>query len=102
MRTWALALGGMGVWAVHFAGVYAIASVFDVIAEAEAPGARLWTAGLTVACILADAAIALLIRRRRRADVRGGPEDWLLTLGGLGAGFSFVAVLWQGLPALLA
>lgn len=101
MRAWLLMLGGMVVWVVHFGGVYAIASVFDVVSNADAP-ASLWLSGaLTVVCLLANAALLLLIVRLRRRRGDDFVADWVLSLGALNAALSFVAVLWQGLPTIV-
>lgn len=100
MRAWLLALGGLLVWALHFGGVYAIASVADVVAEADAAPARALSGLFTLACAAADGVLLWLIVRRARgaADPLAG---FLSSVGALGALFSLVAVLWQGLPALL-
>lgn len=99
MRPWLLMFGGMIVWAIHFAGIYAIASVFDVIATADAPGSRLATGALTLVCLAADAALfaATTFRRDRDDDDVLG---WMLTVGALMAVISFISVAWQGLPAI--
>lgn len=102
MRPWLLLFGGMIVWAVHFAGIYAIASVFDLVSEADAPGSRLATGALTLGCLAADAALfaatTIWLGRDAGDDVLG----WMLTVGALMAAISFVSVAWQGLPALFA
>jgi len=98
MWNWFLMLGGMLVWALHFGGIYATASMFDVISEADAHGA-LWTvAALTAACLVANAALFAV-------NLRGLKEDaviaWMRSVGGILAALSFVSVAWQGLPALI-
>lgn len=100
MRRWLLLLGGMLVWGLHFGGVYAIASVADVVARADAPAARLAVGGLTLVCLAAN----LLILNRAVKLVRA-PRDDVDGLTGavaaLGAVLSIVGVAWQGLPALI-
>lgn len=91
MRTWLVLLGGMIVWAVHFFGLYALASVLG-----SGVTARIGTALLTVACLAAD--VALLRACLRPADGQGGLPA---TLGASGAALSIVAILWQGLPAAI-
>ncbi len=92
-------LGGLLVWAVHFTGAYAMASVADVAGRADAPAARLAVGGFTAACLLADAILLVVAWRSfRREDDIG---QWMASIGALGALFSFVAVAWQGLPALV-
>jgi hypothetical protein len=98
MLNWLLMLGGMLVWMVHFAAIYTTSSVFDVISEADAPGAR-WTVGaVTIACLAANAALfALNLRGLRRDEVTA----WMHSVGAILAALSFVSVAWQGLPAVI-
>lgn len=99
MLAWPLMLGGLVVWGVHFAGVYGIASVFALFGSAESLGSRLTTAGFTGVCLLANVALLLLaVRLIRRTDDE--IRRWRHMIAALGAAFSFVAVFWQGLPAL--
>lgn len=102
MRPWLFMFGGMGVWAIHFAGIYAIASVFDVIATANAPSSRLATGALTLVCLAANAALFVATSFRRGKDTGDSVLRWMLTVGALMAAISFVSVAWQGLPALIA
>lgn len=103
MIRWLFLLGGLLIWAAHFAGVYAIASVADVVASADVPAARLMAGGLTAACAAADAALlwlcaALARTPRARQDALTG---FMVSVAGLGALLSLAAVVWQGLPALI-
>lgn len=95
MQAWALLLGGLLVWAAQFFALYGLASI--------APGtqiARTGTVIVTVACAAAD--VLLLIYAARGAGrASDGFDRWLMKLGIAGAALSLVAVLWQGLPALL-
>ena len=101
MRAWFFLLGGMTVWAVHFMGAYAIASIADVAAEADAPAAR-WSVGaFTLACLAADGLILAAVVRGLRRATGDGLDQWILSVGGLGAALSLLAVFWQGLPALV-
>ena len=96
MRAWLFLLGGLIVWTIHFFGIYAVASILlDTLLS------RALVLLLTMLCLGADA--ASLIRALPRS--RGGdaePDRWNMKLAALGAALSAVAVLWQGLPALLA
>lgn len=96
MGRWALLLGGLVVWTIHFFGAYAIVSIFlDTLL------ARGLILALTAACLAAD---ALLLHRAMPAikSRQGNDMDrWIACVAAAGAGISFVAVLWQGLPALL-
>lgn len=98
MRRWLFMLGGLLVWAAHFAGVYAIASVADVVAHASAPAARALIGAFTLVCVLAAAGIAVVAARRRTGDAQ---ERFSASLAALGGALAAVAILWQGLPALV-
>lgn len=102
VRLWLVTFGGLLVWAIHFGGSYGVASVFDVIDRADAPLSRLFTGGLTLACLAANVALFVLVLRLRRREAGGDfVRDWMLSIGALNAAGSFVAVLWQGLPAVV-
>lgn len=96
MRAWAILLGGLLVWTVHFFTLYAVASIF--------PGtllARVLTGAVTLACL---AAAAWLLRSALRAGRAEGDAftGWTHRIAALAAGIALVAILWQGFPALLA
>lgn len=95
MRAWAFLLSGLIVWAVHFFGIYIFASIFlDTVL------ARVLTLILTLSCLAAD---GLLLRATLAAErQRDAFAGWMARLATLGVGISFVAVFWQGFPALLA
>ena len=94
MRTWAFLLCGLLVWTVHFFALYIIASIW-----LTTPLAR-WLAGLaTLVCFVALAALLHIARRRRDGDPL---ENWTRVVALTGIGIAAVAVLWQGLPVLLA
>ena len=59
MQRWLYMLGGLLVWAVHFAGVYAIASIGELVSAADAPTWRL--IGLTFSIICAALTLGLLV-----------------------------------------
>lgn len=90
----------MIVWALHFGGVYLIASILALL-PGTGPQTSLWAGGgWTLACVLADLAV-LWVLFARRAGERGDPvSDWLNSAGIFLAGVSLIAVLWQGLPLL--
>ena len=100
MRTWLFMLAGLIVWAFHFLGVYATASIADVVGHADARPA-LWSIGtLTLICATADALIlAAAVHEGRRAV--DGLERLVCSIAGSAAAISFVAILWQGLPILV-
>lgn len=90
MRTWAILLGGLIVWTVHFFGLYAIAEI--------APQVGLVLA-LTAACLLADMLLLLRSRALPKADAF---EAWRRSVAIGGAALSLLAVAWQALPVLAA
>lgn len=93
MRGWLVLLGGMIVWTIHFFALWTVGSVVLSV-----PVARVVVAAVTVACLLADAGLLVMLAK---TSVHGDLEKWTRSLGLLGVGLSFVAVTWQGLPALL-
>ena len=100
MRRWAWMLGGLIVWAIHFMGVYAIASAADVWARADDPAWRMGGLAFSVACLLAALALTgLAARAVRRAQEPADAFRHQLAL--LGGGVSAVAVAWQGLPTVI-
>ncbi|MFC5344535.1 hypothetical protein ACETK8_12005 [Brevundimonas staleyi] len=96
MRDWAIILGGLVVWTLHFLLVYGFASVADV----TDPGARRLWAWLGIAgtglCLSAIAWIAVEARSKRTAQ--GLPR----ALGLGGCTVSGIAVVWQSLPLFIA
>lgn len=90
MKTWAILLGGLIVWTVHFFGLYAIAEI--------APQVSLVLA-LTAACLLADLWLLLRSRALPKADAF---DAWRRSIALGGAALSLLAVGWQALPALAA
>lgn len=100
MRRWVWMLGGLIVWTVHFMGVYAIASLADVVSEADDPAWRMVGLGFSAICVLAAAGIAVAALRRVRGptDPAAGFGDQLALLG---AGVAVVAIVWQALPTVI-
>lgn len=95
MARWLLLLGGLLVWAAHFFSLYAIASIFpgDQIAR--------WLAIIaTVLALAGNSAIAWRCLGGGIAHAKGF-EKWVMQLALAGALLSFIAVFWQGLPALI-
>lgn len=99
MGRWAFMLGGLIVWTVHFGGVYGIASIADVAQDAAVPPARWAVGALTAACVAADAVLAWVALRRPTGD--DSLDRFATRTAATGAGLSAVAVVWQGLPALV-
>jgi hypothetical protein len=99
MQRWFYMLGGLLVWAVHFVGVYAIASIGDVVSDADAPTWRL--IGLVFSVLCAAFAAGLLVHALRRADDGTDTVDLANTLARIGALLAFISVVWQTLPTIV-
>ena len=99
MQRWLYMLGGLLVWAVHFVGVYAIASIGDVVSDADAPTWRL--IGLAFSAFCATLALGLLIHALRRTDDGTDTIDLANTLARLGALLALISVIWQSLPTVV-
>lgn len=100
MRKWAYMLGGLIVWAIHFLGVYGIASIADTAADAAHPMSRAAVGAFTLACLIAAGWLTLDAGRRWR---RGGGEmaGFMNAIAATGGGIAVVSILWQGLPAVV-
>lgn len=100
MRRWAFTLLGLIIWAAHFLGVYAIASLADVVSHADDPPWRLGVLAFSLVCGLAAlGAGGAAVRQLRRTD-RAEPGRFMDELAAVGAGIAFLAIVWQALPAL--
>ena len=99
MGRWVWMLGGLIVWAIHFMGVYAIASLADVVSRADDAGWRMIGLAFSAFCLLAAVVftIAAARRSRRVAASAVGFGDQLAVLGG---GLAAVAIAWQALPTV--
>lgn len=92
-------LGGFLVWSLHFAGVYGLSSLADVVARADDFGWRMIGAGFTGVCVLACIGLlawALAVRRRAAAS-----DLFRHDLAALSAVVGAIAVTWQGAPTLI-
>lgn len=101
MLRWVWMLGGLILWAIHFLGVYVIASIGDVVDRADALGWRMAGLGFSVVCAAAAAIlIALSLARLRRGE---DDPDWRFRehLAVLGAAIALVSIIWQALPTLI-
>lgn len=93
MPGWRIMVGGLIIWAAHFFTVYIVASVFH--SSMLARGLTLLATG---AALVAG---ALLFKRVRKPRIDDPLARWMASLGTLAIGVAMLAVLWQGLPALL-
>lgn len=100
MRAWLFLLAPFAIWGLHLGGVYAIASVFDVIREADDPASRWTTAGFSLACFVAAVAVGLVAARRVPLQATEA-KRWMFSLSALGSALTALSVIWQGLPALV-
>lgn len=100
MRRWLFLLAGPMIWTVHFFGVYALASVADVVGRADAVWARGLVGAFSGVCAAACLIVLLAALRpgRRQGDEL---ERFIRSAASIGAATSLVAVLWQGLPSLV-
>jgi hypothetical protein len=98
MKRWLFLLAGPLIWTGHFFGVYGIASIADVLTEADDPLARMIVFAFSAACALAAALVGAAAWRaaRRQGD---DLDRFTVSVAGLGAAVAFVAILWQALPA---
>ncbi len=96
-----MALGGLMIWAVHFLGLYLLASFADV-AWRDAAGGKVIGLVFSLACLAAIAAVAWRAASQLRQDE---PEDTrafglhMAVAGGVIAG---VGVVFQTAPLMLA
>jgi hypothetical protein len=100
MKAWAWMTGGLLVWAVHFLGVYTLASLADVVATADDAGWRAAGLAFSVACVGATA--VLLILALRRLSRQGGEgAGFGNQLAAFGAGLAGLSIVWQALPTVI-
>lgn len=99
MQRWFYMLGGLLVWAVHFVGVYTIASVGDVVARADDQTWRMIGLGFSMLCGLG--AVGLLIHSLLRKSDGTDMIDFANTMARLGAALALVSIVWQSLPTVI-
>jgi len=100
MARWAWMLGGLIVWTIHFTGVYAIASLADVVSRADDPTWRMTGLAFSVLCALAALALAAVAARRLR-QASGPAAGFIDQLALMGGGVAAVAIVWQALPTVI-
>lgn len=94
MRSWLILLAGLLLWAAHFFLLYGIGEF-----GGDGSGPRIAVLAVTLACLLAGAAMLLPLVRAPSADAY---ERWRNASALLGVVLSMIAIVWQGLPALFA
>lgn len=104
MGKWLVLLAGPLIWSAHLGFVYAAATIDITLTGRAGSASRIAIAVATVACLAAIGWIGWALHRRRlprwkppRPDLSG---LWC-TAGALLCLIAFMAVLWQGLPAIL-
>jgi hypothetical protein len=98
MKGWIALLGGLILWLVHFALVYAIPSLDAIGAMSPSALDALHTLS-TLVCLALAVALAIMSWRRVR---RVAPESaFRERLSALGAAVAGVAILWQAAPGWL-
>jgi hypothetical protein len=110
LRKSLLTLGGLLVWAAHFALIYAITAF---ICARGLQGRQLWglgalplATGLATLAALAAALAILLIGRRRHRAARGQHDakavDVFMNYCTMAlAGLSLLAIIWNAVPILI-
>lgn len=102
MRRWIFSLGGLVLWAAHFLGVYAIASLADTVSAADASAWRMAALAFSGLCLLAVVLHLLLAIRRLTPNPPGGPAGRFMNeVAAMGSALAFIAILWQSLPTLI-
>lgn len=100
MRRWLLLLGGLGVWAAHFVGVYALGSLAAIRPPDEEAG---WRAALLVFSALCACVAAILAVRAGLLSAAGdAAHRFESRLAALGSAIALVAIIWQTLPVLIS
>lgn len=95
MHKWRNLLGGLLLWAAHFFAVYIIGSVF--------PGKKIAAVlALVITLVILAVILTLAIKAFRAVStMRGGLPRWMTHLSLLGYLIGGIAVIFQGLPAIL-
>lgn len=101
MRFWLWTLGGLLIWALHFLGLYGLASVSDV-ATKQAEDWRGVGWAFSLVCLIATAVHAVKLARRLRRASDEPVQVFALSLGLAGCLVAAVGMVFQSLPLLLA
>ncbi|RZJ96757.1 MAG: hypothetical protein EON88_05975 [Brevundimonas sp.] len=91
---WVKLLGGLIVWAIHFGGLYAIASWMDLSEASDAPG-RWIAVGFSLACMVGAVGAAVVARRDPQLS------SWSRSVALSGALIAGLAVMFQAVPFLV-
>ncbi len=89
---WRLLLVGLLLWTLHFFSGYAIASIWH-----SSTIARVLTLVVTVLCLAAAAWFTWRLLRMSGDNV----DHWMRNVSLILLALASIAIIWQGLPALL-
>ncbi|WP_300975278.1 hypothetical protein [Sphingomonas sp. LHG3406-1] len=96
MRQWLFLTSGMLLWTAHFFGVYIAGSLFPGSVVAD------WlTIILTIAGLLAAMILARFAWKAWRTSSTDEVRHWISGIALMGDALAGIAILYQGLPALL-
>lgn len=95
MRIWADLLGGLIIWAVHFFALYLVASIY-----LTSTTSRILATAVTLGCLLA-AGLFVWQAWSTGPDPEESFGSWSRRLALLSGIAVMIAILWQGLPAVL-
>lgn len=99
MRFWALATGGLLVWAAHFIGLYLLSSAADV-AHRDASAWNRVGLVFSLICLIVVLGLYLYARRELRRQPVEDTRAFGLTLAAAGAGLGGIGVVFQTLVLL--
>jgi len=93
---WVTMTGGLLIWALHFIGLYGIASAEDVWGAPDAWSWRLAGVVFSLLCLAATVGVGLWLARQRPDPEE--PEAWERRVGLTGALVAAVSIVWQTGP----
>jgi len=102
-----IAMGGLIVWAAHFALLYGAQTTFCTVAASDWSASDLRIGGLLLTAAAVAALLALAGRPRQRPQEGSrwevGPDSarFLRRISVAGAGLALLAMLWATVPLLL-
>lgn len=96
MRSWRIMLGPFVIWALHFVGIYALASLEAVGDPFQADRWRQIALAFSGACLIGVISVTVWLR------ARAPTTDLEQRLGMFGGVVAAIAVAWQSLPLLVS
>lgn len=101
MKRWLVLTGGLLAWALHFVGVYFIASLGDVVNEADAPLWRWIGGGFSLICLGLALLTGLGAGLALRATEANPTDTFILRVAMVVSLIGAVSIGYQTLPLLL-